>query len=722
MEKIVLDYINKINYQPLEIDELYQCFSDYEFSKEEFIDIIKKLIENHEVFLNKKQDRIISARQANMYKGIISVKNDFLFGFIKSSLPFDVYVSKGSLGGAFNGDEVLFSLDGYSSDEGIVQRVLKRKTEYIVGVVYKQNNLLCLKHTEKGFPVVRLKNTDKIRCEQIIRAKITKYDKFLCEANVIEVIGDTREIGMDITQVMASYNLVQEFNEEVILEANNLDSLEVNIESRTDYTDKLVFTIDGVDAKDLDDAISIKKLDNGCYELGVYIADVSYYVREGSLLDKEAYNRGTSVYLADRVIPMLPFKLSNDLCSLNPDEEKLVIACIMNIDNDGNVIESNITEGIIKSKKRLNYRDCNKVLDAGISCVPDYADVYESLKIMEELALKLFDNKYKRGALDFDVPESKVILNEEGKAVDVIKVERGISEHIIEEFMIIANETVASFIESMDLPFIYRVHDEPDGLRFQTFKASISNLGYRVKSLHPLELQRLLESIDEKDEYLKTVVLRMMAKAVYSELNIGHFGLASKSYTHFTSPIRRYPDLIVHRLLRKYLFNHQIDSSEFLELTNKIRDIAIQSSERERNATECELKVLDMKKTEYMQQFIGDKFPGVVSSVTRFGVFVTVKDSIDGLVHVSNMDGDYYEYDNYNNQYVGRRTNKKIKMGDKVNVVLINANKEANEIDFRLFGVETKQFRSNRGMSYGKNKKDKREGRSGKKNKNYRKK
>ena len=722
MEKIILDYINKINYQPMEIDELYECFRNYEFEKEEFIDIINLLIDNYDIFWNKKKDRIISARQANLYKGTISVKNDFLFGFIKSSLPFDVYVPKGMLFGAFNGDEVLFSLDGHNSDEGIVQKVLKRKIEYIVGVVYKHNNLLCLKHTEKGFPIVRLKNTDKIKCEQIIRAKVIKYDKFLCEANVVDVIGDASEIGMDITQVMASYNLVQEFNKEVIDEANNLDSLYVNKDERVDYTDKLVFTIDGVDAKDLDDAISIKKLDNGYYELGVYIADVSYYVREDSELDKEAYNRGTSVYLADRVIPMLPFKLSNDLCSLNPDEEKLVIACVMTINSEGYVIENSINQGIIKSKKRLNYRDCNKVLDEGIDSVPEYIDVYDSLKIMEELALKLFDNKYKRGALDFDVPESKVILNEEGTAIDVVKIERGISEHIIEEFMIIANETVASFIESMDLPFIYRVHDEPDGLRFQSFKASVMNMGYKIRSLHPLELQKLLESIDEKDDYLKTIVLRMMAKAVYSELNIGHFGLASKSYTHFTSPIRRYPDLIVHRLLRKYLFNHEIDSSEFVTLTNKIRDIAVHSSERERNASECELKVLDMKKAEYMQDFVGDKFSGVVSSVTRFGVFVTVKDSIDGLVHVSNMDGDYFEYDNYNNQYIGRRTNKKIKMGDKVSVILINANKEANEIDFRLTGIETNKVRSNRGMKYGKNKKDKREGRSGKKNKNHRKK
>ena len=383
-------------------------------------------------------------------------------------------------------------------------------------------------------------------------------------------------------------------------------------------------------------------------------------------------------------------------------------------------------EGVIKTVKRLNYRDCNLVLENGVSLKPDYQEVYPYLVLMKELAEKLYEKKHKRGALDFDIPEIKVNLDDLGKAVAVEKIERGISEHIIEEFMIVANETVAEFIENMELPFIYRVHDEPDGLKFQNLKMIVRNLGYKIKSLHPLELQKLLEYIEDEGSYLKTMILRLMAKAVYSENNIGHFGLASKSYTHFTSPIRRYPDLLVHRLIRKYIFNHEIDAREFLDLTQKISDIANHSSKKEREAFECEMKVLDMKKTEYMENFIGEKFKGTISSVTRFGVFVTVLDGIDGLVHVSNMEGDYFEYDSYNNQYVGRRSNKKIKIGDAVDVILISALKENSEIDFKLVYNSDREkhsyYKQKRKNQNGKNKESSVKGRSGKKNKNNRKK
>ena len=725
MKNLILEYVNKANYEPKTFDELVEVLNIAENELDEFHTIIQSLLSDYEIFLNKKKDRVISSRQANLFKGVIRIKSNFQYGFVESTLPFDVYIPKHALSNAFNGDEVLFSLSG-NSDEGEVKKVIKRKTIYLVGTVYKYNNLLCLKHSEKGFPeIVRLKNTDKIKSEQIIRAKITKYDKFISEANIVDVIGDNSDIGMDITKIAATYNFTNVFPEAVIEEVNNLN-YNIKTETRVDYTNEVIFTIDGEDAKDLDDAVSIKKLDNGNYELGVYIADVSYYVREGSFLDQEAYNRGTSVYLLDRVIPMLPYKLSNDLCSLNPDEDKLVISCIMEIDNLGNVIDSSLNEGVIKTVKRLNYRDCNLVLENGVSLKPDYQEVYPYLVLMKELAEKLYEKKHKRGALDFDIPEIKVNLDDLGKAVAVEKIERGISEHIIEEFMIVANETVAEFIENMELPFIYRVHDEPDGLKFQNLKMIVRNLGYKIKSLHPLELQKLLEYIEDEGSYLKTMILRLMAKAVYSENNIGHFGLASKSYTHFTSPIRRYPDLLVHRLIRKYIFNHEIDAREFLDLTQKISDIANHSSKKEREAFECEMKVLDMKKTEYMENFIGEKFKGTISSVTRFGVFVTVLDGIDGLVHVSNMEGDYFEYDSYNNQYVGRRSNKKIKIGDAVDVILISALKENSEIDFKLVYNSDREkhsyYKQKRKNQNGKNKESSVKGRSGKKNKNNRKK
>lgn len=730
MRDLILEYVNKVNYQPKTFEELVLELNINEDELDEFHECLMNLIDEYEIFLNKKKDRVLSPRLQNMYKGIISVKSNFQYGFIKSSLPFDVYVNKNNLGEAFNGDEVLFSLTGFDgfnnkSDEAIVKKVIKRKTVYLVGTVYKHNNLLCLEHNEKGFPkIVRLKSTDKIKCNQIVRVKVSKYNEYMCDATITDVIGDNSEIGMDITKIALIYNFKREFEDSVLKEAQDLNYNFNEKNKRVDYTNEFIFTIDGVDAKDLDDAVSVKKLDNGNYQLGVYIADVSYYVKEDSLLDKEAYNRGTSVYLVDRVIPMLPYRLSNDLCSLNPDEEKLVISCIMEINEYGEVIESSINEGIIKTVKRLNYRDCNLVLENGINAVPDYDDVYPHLVLMEELAQKLYEKKHNRGALDFDMPESKVILDDNGKVKEIATVERGISEHIIEEFMIVANETVAEFIENLNLPFIYRVHDEPDKLKFQSLKMIVSSLGYRIKSMHPAELQKLLEYIEDSSSYLKTLILRLMAKAVYSEENIGHFGLASKSYTHFTSPIRRYPDLIVHRLIRKYLFNHDINADEFLVLTQKISEIAKHSSEKEREAFECEMKVLDMKKAEYMEQFIGEKFTGTVSSVTKFGVFVTIEGDIDGLVHASNMDGDYYEYDSYNNQFVGKRSNKKIKMGEEVDVILLSASKETSEIDFKLVYNNSKEkhsyYKKKQEDRYGKNQKSRRKGGSVKKNKNYR--
>ena len=732
MKKLIIDYIRKANYQPSTKEELIEALEIDENEILDFESALEKLVLEYEIFLNKKKDRYLSPRIANMYKGIINVKQGFSFGFIKSFLPFELYVPRGSLCGAFNGDEVLFSLADDNvllekSDEAIVQKVLKRKVVFLVGEVYKHNNLLCLNHSEKGFPeIVRLKNTDKIRPKQIVRTKVTKYDSYISEAEVIDVLGDADDIGMDITQIALSYDFKKEFSDDVLKEVNSIvNDIESEKQRRVDYTNELVFTIDGKDAKDLDDAVSIKKLENGNYKLGVYIADVSYYVTENSEIDKEAFNRGTSVYLVDRVIPMLPVRLSNDLCSLNPNEDKLVIACIMEFNQNAELVQSGITEGVIKTTKKLNYEDCNKVLYEGVNAVSDYGVAYESLLLMEELASKLFEKKHNRGALDFDIPESKVICDETGKAVDVVVVDRGISERIIEEFMIKANETVSEFIEQMDLPFIYRVHDEPDNIRFHSFKVTARNLGYQIKSLYPMELQKLLEVIDEKDQFLKTIVLRLMAKAVYSETNIGHFGLASRSYTHFTSPIRRYPDLIVHRLIRKYIFNHDINADEFSKLTNEIAHIALHSSEKEREAAECELRVLDMKKAEYMEAFVGSEFSGNVSSVTKFGVFVTTENGVDGLVHVSNMEGDYYEYDSNNNLYIGRRSNKKIRMGDTVKVLLIKADKKTSEIDFKLVynhNVKSHSYYKVKEKKYGKNNKTGRKTTGGKKYKNNRKK
>ena len=378
-------------------------------------------------------------------------------------------------------------------------------------------------------------------------------------------------------------------------------------------------------------------------------------------------------------------KLSNDLCSLNPNEEKLAIACEMEIDCDGKIISSELFETVIKTTKRLTYNKCNEVLETK-NCVSDseYLEVLPHLEIMKELADILETKNTKRGSLDFDVPESKIIVNDKGEAIDVKLVERGISEKIIEVFMILANEAVASTFENLDLPFIYRVHDKPDVMKLQDLKVMAGYLGYSLRGNYATEIQKFLNSIKEEDAFLKTFVLRLMSKAIYSNENIGHFGLASDAYTHFTSPIRRYPDLIVHRLIRKYIFNSDINVNEFRSLTSKLEEIANHSSEKERASIQCEYDVDDMKKAEYMEKFVGKTFEGKISSITNFGMFITLPNTIEGLVRLKDMSDDYYIFNPTLYILKGERTNKRYRIGDDVLVKVVRSDKKMREIDFKL--------------------------------------
>lgn len=685
LKEMILDIVDKVGYNPMTFVELQEATNSIE---EDLLKATNELMESFDLFISKKKDKYLSKRLANVYKGTITIKNDF-FGFVTNEFYPDFYISSEEFNGAMNKDYILykvvedpFSASGY---QGIVLNVIKRNYEYLVGELYYKNNKYYLKTIEKYInkPII-VNVTNNAKSKDIVRVKINQYGEVL-KCSVVDILGDTNSLGIDITQIAASYGVLREFTEDVLKEASKL-TVDMDSERKRRHTyDAPIFTIDSESAKDLDDAVSIRILSNGNYELGVYIADVSYYVTENNLLDKEALARGTSVYLLDRVIPMLPTRLSNDLCSLNPNEEKLVIACIMELDNDGNLIESRIEEGIIKTTKRLSYEKCNDVLVNGLVNHPDYECTIESLKLMVELKDKLNQKRRNRGSIDFDTIEPKIILNELGEAIDIIAIDRGESERIIEEFMILANETVASFITQMDLPFIYRVHDKPDNIKFQILKGFVGNLGYKILSSHPKEIQKLLDSLDSKDIYLKNSIIRLMAKAVYSSDNIGHFGLASECYTHFTSPIRRYPDLLVHRLLRKYIFSSEnmLDENEYQDLKNKIEDIASQASERERAAMECEFAVDDMKKAEYMSTFIGTTYDATISSVLRFGIFVGLDNTVEGLIRSDNLNMKGFYFDN-NGSYVNKRTNKKLKMGDKVKVRLTNANKKTSEIDFTL--------------------------------------
>lgn len=696
MKNEILEIINEDNYQPLTFEDFFTLL---ELSTLEEGETLKKtlneLLNESLLFLNKKKTRYILPKELGYYKGKILIKNPN-FGFIVSDdFKFDLYVSKFNFNEAMDKDEVLFKVnkyihkktDGKSKDEASVIKILKRNIETLVGTVKQKKNSYYLESDREDIDKkIKITDLNGASVDDIVSVKITNYKYDFLEAKVLVKVGSKKDIGMDILTLAVEHGFDIKFSDKSLWEVNNIESdITDEVNRRRNSFDKIIYTIDGDDSKDLDDAISIKKLDNGNYFLGVYIADVSYYVKEGSPLDKDAYSRGTSLYLADRVIPMLPTKLSNDLCSLNPNEEKLAIACEMEVDINGKVVSSDLFETVIKTTKRLTYNKCNEVLETK-NCESDkeYLEVLPHLELMKELSEILENKNSKRGTLDFDVPEGKIIVNDKGEAIDVKLVERGISEKIIEVFMILANETVASTFENLDLPFIYRIHDKPDVMKLQELKVMAGYLGYSLRGNYATEIQKFLSSIKEEDAFLKTFVLRLMSKAIYSEENIGHFGLASDAYTHFTSPIRRYPDLIVHRLIRKYIFNGDINANEFRLLTSKIEDIASHSSKKERTAIQCEYDVDDMKKAEYMEKFVGKTFEGKISSITNFGMFITLPNTIEGLVRLKDMSDDYYIFNPTLYILKGERTNKRYRIGDDVLVKVVRSDKKMREIDFKL--------------------------------------
>ena len=464
--------------------------------------------------------------------------------------------------------------------------------------------------------------------------------------------------------------------------------LESDLSGRRDLRNQVIFTIDGDDTKDIDDAISINKLPNGHFLLGVHIADVSYYVKEGSPLDNEAMDRGTSVYLVDRVIPMLPHELSNGICSLNPNEDRLAVSCVMEFDDNGKQLNYEIFPSVIRSRIQMTYKKVNSILEKNE--VPEgYQEYVEDLKMMEELACILRKYKVKRGYIDFNIDEAKILVDEKCVPYDVVLRERGKGEKLIEDFMIAANECVASHIYFMNLPFIYRVHEYPMEEKIRSFLGFVSGLGYHitgdVKDMHPTTLQRILKQLEDKPEYkiLSSLLLRSMQKAVYKPENLGHYGLASDCYTHFTSPIRRYPDTTVHRLLHTYLFDGKIDMATIHKWEEKLVYIAEHSSERERASVDCEREVDDMKMAQYMEKHIGEEFEGMISSITSFGMFVELDNLIEGLVPIKDMN-DFFHFDEEHLTLTGEKTHVKYNIGERVIIKVVRASKEEKTIDFEV--------------------------------------
>ena len=619
------------------------------------------------------------------------------FGFVVIQGEEDIFVAKNNVNGAIDGDTVILEIFKKGmKPEGRILSIVNRTNKLFVGEYYYKD--------KKGHIIF---DDNKISIDVIIEPSksmnamdghkvLIKLGKKLkantYEGEVVKIIGHKNDPGVDILSIIAKYDFSDQFPEEVMKELDNIPNEidEKDIKNRADLRDVELFTIDGDDAKDLDDAVSLKMLENGNYELGVHIADVSFYVKENTEIDKEAYNRGTSVYLVDRVLPMLPHKLSNGICSLNGGVDRFAISCIMEINDKGNVVNYNVFPSVIRSKLRMTYKKVNDILDKNI-VDKLYKPFEKTLRNMKKLSDILRENKRRRGYIDFEIPEVKILVDEKGKPIELAKREQGTGEKLIEDFMIAANETVATYINNMELPFIYRVHGEPSEEKISSFLNFVQTLGYKpvgkVKKSSPQSVQNLLNQLKNAPEYpiFSELLLRSMQKAVYSENNIGHFGLGSTCYTHFTSPIRRYPDTTVHRLLRTYIFEGHIDNYTIDAMNVKMPVIAEHTSEKEVDAIECEREVDDMKMAEYMEEHIGEVYTGRISGVMNFGLFVELDNLVEGLIRIEDLDDDFYIYDEENYRLIGRKHKKQYRMGDKLKVIVKDACKETKTIDFLIF-------------------------------------
>ncbi len=661
---------------------------------EEVQKILNEMVQKFELYYTNKGKYILFENCKDIEIGEISVHPKG-FGFLL--LPGDdVHIEKSMLNGAIDGDKVIVEVTERKPKlEGRVIRIVERNLNNLVGEIKYIHGKPFMILEDKRKLVIELDRKSTSNCVDgtIAVASITKeIKKNYYLARVSDIIGHKDDAGVDILTVAYKHEIYPDFSKKTLAEIETIPN-EVKPEeliNRRDLTGETIFTIDGADTKDIDDAISIsRKGDN--YILGVHIADVSHYVKEKSALNEDALTRGTSSYLADTVIPMLPHKLSNGICSLNEGVVRLTESCTMEITPKGEIVDFDIFESYIKSSKKMTYAAVNDVLMRNI-VTEGYEPYVEKLKTMNELAHILKDRQVREGSIDFELDEVKIYCDEFGRACEIKRVVREDGEKLIEQFMIAANETVATCIANMDLPFIYRVHDVPSEEKIQDFMKFISILGYqvnaRLKDITPKTMQNILEQLKDKKEYetLSANLLRSMKKAKYQRENVGHFGLASKCYTHFTSPIRRYPDLLVHRLLRRYLFEHDLE--DIRELEPKIDYIAEQSSARELAAIEAEREVDDMKMAEYMEGHIGEEYEGKISGLTNFGMFVELDNLVEGLVHISAIGKEYFYYNADIMAIVGETSKKLYRLGDCVKVKVVSASKQEKQIDFEIVGGE----------------------------------
>ncbi|MFC0187500.1 ribonuclease R [Fictibacillus aquaticus] len=617
----------------------------------------------------------------------------------------DVYISQSDMNGAMSGDTVLVRLNADSSGsrpEGTIIRILERGVTEVVGTFQESRSFGFVVADDKRIPNDIFIPADGVNGAvegHKVVVKIVKYPegRNSAEGEIIHIIGHKNDPGVDIISVIFKHGLPREFPQEVIDQANSVpDQIDAkDIEGRRDLREDTIVTIDGEDAKDLDDAVNVEKLPNGNYKLGVHIADVSHYVTEDSPIDVEAKDRGTSVYLVDRVIPMIPHRLSNGLCSLNPKVDRLTISCEMEITPDGNVVKHEIFPSVIRTTERMTYTNVRKIIQDEDEAVTErYEPLVPFFKLMAELADVLRKKRFARGAIDFDFSEAKVLVDENSEPKDIVLRERSVAEKLIEEFMLCANETVAEHFHRMDIPFMYRIHEDPDEGKLERFLEFVAMFGYALKGtpgdIHPRTLQQLLETVKGEPEemVISKIMLRSMKQAKYDHMSLGHYGLATEFYTHFTSPIRRYPDLIVHRLIRTYLFNKKTDPKTVSHWKNELPGIAKHSSGMERRAVDAERETDDLKKAQFMVDKIGEEYDGVISSVTNFGLFVELPNTIEGLVHVSYLTDDYYRYDEKFMAMIGERTGNVFRIGDEISIKVANVNIDERAIDFEIVGMK----------------------------------
>lgn len=707
-KKIIVDILGGKEYKPVKIKGLKKFFHLNEEETLEMLDILDELIREGKVIKTAKNKYMINENESQLVGTFISHSKGFGFVEIEEEEE-DIFIPIDSVNGAFHGDRVMVQItkekDKDKRQEGKIISIIERGITTVVGTFEKSQSFGFVVPDNRKFTrdiFIPYKGTMGAMSGHKVEVKLTYYGNAekKPEGEVIDIIGHVNDPDTELKSIIRVFDLPVEFPEKVMEEIETIPS-EIDAEkvlketNRVDYRDVFTITIDGEDAKDLDDAITIKRVGE-LYELGVHIADVSQYVTENSALDKEAILRGTSVYLIDKVIPMLPHKLSNGICSLNANEDRLALSCIMQIDKNGNVVSHRIEETVLNVNERMTYLDVKKMLvDKDEEVLARYEYCLDTFKELESLASILRERRRVRGAIDFDFPEAKFILDDTGKIKEIKPYDRNVATKMIEEFMLLANETIAEDFHWQEIPFLYRTHEEPDPEKIKSLREFIYNYGYHMKGkekARPKEIQKLLAEVEGTDQeiIISRLALRSMKQAKYTTTNDGHFGLATEYYTHFTSPIRRYPDLQIHRII-KDMINGRLTDERYEHYERILDQVAIKTSKLERRAEETEREVHKYRKCEFMEDKVGQMFDGVISGITNWGIYVELENTIEGLIPMNRLIDDYYIYDEKNMCLYGERTSRVFRLGDKLKIGVISVDKRMRTIDFELIYEDIKE-------------------------------